>query len=98
MYSILIQDKKNNSHFSFLQVRKEIMKETTEKVDDGSGNMVEKTVYTPTGQFENVVYEDEDRDEFEKKCTELLKTYNLNELRFIDNLRYGVDLIREVSH
>ena len=30
MYSILIQDKKNNGHFSFLQVKKEVMHETVE--------------------------------------------------------------------
>lgn len=32
------------------------------------------------------------------KCTELLRTYNLSELRFIDNLQYGVDLVWENSH
>lgn len=98
MYAILIQDKKNNSHFSFLQCRKEIMKETVEKVEDESGNLIDKIIYTPTGQFENVVYEEEDKDKFEEKCTELLKTYNLSELRFIDNLQYGVDLIWETLH
>lgn len=74
------------------------MKETVEKVDDGSGNMIDKTIYTPTGQFENVIYEEEDKDKFEEKCTELLRTYNLSELRFIDNLQYGVDLVWENSH
>lgn len=93
MYSILIRDKKNNSQFSFLQVKKEIMKESVEQVTDEDGNLIDKIVYTPTGQFENAVYEESDKDKFEEKCTELLKTYNLNELRFIDNLQYGVDLI-----
>lgn len=93
MYAILIKDKKNNNQFSFLQVKKEIMKETIEKVEDDSGNMIDNTIYTPTGQFENVIYEESDKDKFEEKCTELLKTYNLNELRFVDNLQYGVDLI-----
>lgn len=93
MYAILIQDKKMNGHFSFLQVKKEIMKETTEKVEDESGNLIDKVVYTPTGQYENVIYEEEDKDKFEEKCTELLSTYNLSELRFIDNLQYGVDLV-----
>lgn len=74
------------------------MKETIEKVDDGSGNMIDKTTYTPTGQFENCIYEEDDKDKFEEKCTELLRTYNLSELRFIDNLQYGVDLVWENSH
>lgn len=74
------------------------MKETIEKVDDGSGNLIDKTIYTHTGQFESVIYEEEDKDKFEEKCTELLKTYNLSELRFIDNLQYGVDLVWENSH
>ena len=74
------------------------MKETVEKVEDDSGNLIDKIIYTPTGQFENVIYEEEDKDKFEEKCTELLKTYNLSELRFIDNLQYGVDLIWENSH
>ena len=74
------------------------MKETVEKVEDDSGNLIDKIIYTPTGQFENVIYEEEDKDKFEEKCTELLKIYNLSELKFIDNLQYGVDLIWENSH
>lgn len=69
------------------------MKETTEKVDDGTGNLVDKIIRTPTGQFENVVFETDDSDEFEKKCVDLLKTYNLDELKFIDDLEYDTDII-----
>lgn len=93
MRKILIRDKKNPSLYSFLQVKKEIMKETTEKVDDGTGNLVDKVIQTPTGQFENVVFETDDSDEFEKKCVDLLKTYNLDELKFIDDLEYDTDII-----
>lgn len=92
MYKILIKDKKT-PQYSFLKVKKEIMKETIEKVDDGSGNMIDKTTYTPTGQFEEVIFSESDKDKFEQKCCELLKTYNLNELKFVDDLEYGVDLI-----
>ena len=93
MKKILVRDKKNPSLYSFLQVKKEVMKETTEKVDDGTGNLVDKVVQTPTGQFENVVFETDDADEFEEKCKDLLRTYNLDELKFIDDLEYDTDFI-----
>lgn len=93
MRKILIRDKKNPSLYSFLQVKKEVMKETTEKVDDGTGNLVDKVIETPTGQFENKVFATEDSDEFEAKCIELLKTYNLDELKFIDDLEYETDIV-----
>lgn len=93
MKKILIKDKKNPSLYSFLQVKKEIMKETTEKVDDGTGNLVDKIVQTPTGQFENVVFATDDSDELEAKCIELLKTYNSTEFMPIDTLAYDTDLI-----
>ena len=93
MRKILIRDKKNPSLYSFLQVKKEIMKETTEKVDDGTGNLVDKFIQTPTGQFENVVFETDDVDEFEKKCVDLFKTYNLDELKFIDDLEHDTDIV-----
>ena len=58
-----------------------------------TGNLVDKVIQTPTGQFENVVFETDDSDEFEKKCVDLLKTYNLDELKFIDDLEYDTDII-----
>ena len=93
MYSILIQDKKNNGHFSFLQVKKEVMHETVEKVEDDSGNLIDKIVYTPTGQFENVIYEEESRDKFEEKCIDLLNTYNRTEIVPVSLEEYDVDLL-----
>ena len=93
MKKILVRDKKNPSLYSFLQVKKEVMKETTEKVDDGTGNLVDKVVQTPTGQFENVIFATEDADEFEERCKDLLRTYNLDELKFIDDLEYDTDFI-----
>lgn len=95
MYQILIRDKdkKNPNLYSFLQVKKEVMKETVEKVDDGTGNMVDKVTQTPTGTYVTSIYAESDQDEFEKKCIELLKTYNLDELKFVNTLEYDTDII-----
>lgn len=93
MYQILIRDKKNPSMYSFLNVKQQIMKETVEKVEDDDGNLVDKITKIPTGNYETVVYSEEDQDEFEKKCVELLKTYNLDELKFINTLEYDTDII-----
>ena len=98
MYSVLIKDKKFPGNFSYLQVKKEIMNETVEKVEDESNNMVDKIIYTPTGEFENVVFQAKTKEELEAKAKELLQTYNLSELRFIDDLQYGVDFSWETSH
>ena len=93
MYSILIKDAKNAGLYRLLTVKQEIMKENVEKVDDGTGNMVDKVTQTPTGTYVATVYEESDQDEFEKKCIELLKTYNLDELKFVNTLEYDTDII-----
>lgn len=98
MYSVLIKDKKINGSFSYLQVKKEVMTETIEKADDGSGNMVDKVVSTPTGEFINAIFQAKTKEELEEKAKELLQTYSLSELRFIDDLQYGVDFSWEASH
>lgn len=93
MYQILIRDKKNFKQYSFFEVKKEIMKEETQQVDDGTGNMIDKVIEIPTGQYKIEPFSTSDKDEFEAKCVELFKTYNLEELKFIDNLEYDTDII-----
>lgn len=36
------------------------------------------------GSYSSVIYEESDPTEYEKKCVELLKTYNLSQLNFVD--------------
>lgn len=35
--------------------------------------------------------------EYEKKCVELLKTYNLSQLNFVDLKEYGVDFLWDLD-
>ena len=92
MYSILIKEKPNT--YRFLTVKKEIMKEESKEVTDPDTNEVRtETTLVGTGEFETVVYETSDKDEFEKKCIEILNTYNATEFIPINTESYSMDLI-----
>lgn len=93
MYSILIKDEKTGL-YRFLTVKQEIMKETTESVEDPDTYEVkEVTTSVGTGNYETVTYETNSQDELEKKCIELLSSYKVTKFKPIKTLTYTTDLV-----
>lgn len=94
MYSVLINDKKDKTIYRFLQVKEEIMEEVTEEVTDEDTSEVKTvTKEVGTGKYQTVSYKEADKDKFEKKCIELLNTYNRSEIIPIALEDYDVDLL-----
>lgn len=94
MYSVLIQDKKDKSCYRFLQVKEEIMEETTKEVEDPITKEIRKeTELVSTGKFKTVNYREQSKDKFEEKCVALLDTYNRTEIVPISLEEYDVDLL-----
>lgn len=94
MFSILVKDTKNASLYRFLTVKQEIFTEELKEVTDPETQEVKtETVLIPTGETETVVYSTDDRDELEKKCIELLKSYKVTDFIPIDTMEYDTDLI-----
>lgn len=94
MYSILVKDSKNISMYRFLTVKQEIFKEESREVTDPETQEVKtEIVQIPTGDTETVVYSTDNKDELEKKCIELLKSYKVTDFIPIDTLEYDTDLI-----
>lgn len=94
MLSVLIQDEKDKQKWNFLKIKKEDTETRTEEVEDPDTHEI-KNVYTEIGlgTYSSVIFEESDPVEYEKKCVELLKTYNLSQLKFVDVKEYGVDLL-----
>lgn len=92
MYAILIKDK--SGLYRFLNVKKEIMEETTTTVTDSETNEVKNEVTSVgTGNFETVRFETESREELETKCVELMGTYNKNQFIPVNTEPFEMDLI-----
>ena len=98
MLGVLIQDEKDKQKWSFLKIRKEDTETKTEEVEDPDTHEL-KTVTTEVGlgTYSSVIYEEDDPVEYEKKCVELLKTYNLSQLKFVDVKEYGVDILWDLD-
>ena len=98
MLGVLIQDEKDKQKWSFLKIRKEDTETKTEEVEDPDTHEL-KTVTTEVGlgTYSSVIYEEDDPVEYEKKCVELLKTYNLSPLKFVDVKEYGVDILWDLD-
>lgn len=93
-YSILIRDKKDKSIYRFLQVKEEIMEEVSKEIEDTNTHEVRtETELIGTGKFDTVNYKETNKDKFEKKCIELLNTYNRTEIVPIALEEYDVDLL-----
>lgn len=94
MYSVLIRDKKDKTVYRFLQVKQEIMTEVSNQITDPESHEVRtETELVGTGKFETVNYTEENKDKFEKKCIELLNTYNRTEIIPVSLEEYDVDLL-----
>lgn len=94
MFSILIKDSKNTSMYRFLTVKQEIFTEESKEVTDLETQEVKtEIVQIPTGTTETVVYSTNNKDELEKKCIELLKSYKVTDFVPVDTLEYDTDLI-----
>lgn len=92
MYAILIKDK--SGLYRFLNVKKEIMEETTTTVTDSETSEVKNEVtLVGTGNFETVRFETESREELETKCVELMGTYNKNQFIPVNTEPFEMDLI-----
>lgn len=98
MLSVLIQDEKDKQKWYFLKIKKEDTETKVEEVEDPDTHEI-KNVYTEIGlgTYSSVIFEESDPVEYEKKCVELLKTYNLSQLRFVDVKEYGVDLLWDLD-
>lgn len=99
MLRILIQDEKDKQKWSYLKVKREDTETKTEEVEDPDTHEI-KTVTTEVGlgTYSSVIYEESDPVEYEKKCVELLKTYNLSQLNFVDVKEYGVDFLWDLDN
>lgn len=96
MFSVMIQDKKDKSIYRFLQVKEELFEEVSKEVEDPDTNEVRtETELVGTGKFQTVKYREKDKDKFEKKCVELLSTYNRSEIVPVYLEEYDVDLLWE---
>ena len=94
MYSIMIRDKRDYSVYRFLQVKSEIMEEVSKEVEDPDTHEVRtETELIGTGKFETVRYCESSKEAFEKKCIELLNTYNRTEIIPVFLEEYDVDLL-----
>ena len=49
------------------------------------------------GTYSSAIYEESDPTEYEKMCVELLKTYSLSQLNFVDVKEYGVDFLWDLD-
>lgn len=98
MFRILIQDEKDRQKWNYLKIKKEDTETKTEEIEDPDTNEI-KTVTTEIGlgTYSSVIYEEADPVEYEKKCVELLKTYNLSQLNFVDLKEYGVDFLWDLD-
>lgn len=92
----MIQDKKDKSVYRFLQVKEEVTEEVSKEVEDPDTHEVRtETELVGTGKFQTVKYREKDKDKFEKKCVELLNTYNRSEIVPVHLEEYDVDLLWE---
>lgn len=98
MLCVLIQDEKDKQKWNFLKIKKENTETKIEEVEDPDTNEI-KNIYTEVGlgTYSSVIFEESDPVEYEKKCVELLKTYNLSQLKFVDVKEYGVDLLWDLD-
>ena len=98
MLRILIQDEKDKQKWSYLKVKREDTETKTEEVEDPDTHEI-KTVTTEVGlgTYSSVIYEESNPAEFEKRCIELLKTYNRSQLDFVDRKEYGIDLLWDLD-
>lgn len=93
-YSILIRDKKDKTIYKFLQTKEEIMEEVSKEVEDPDTHEVRiETELVGSGKFQTVSFRESDKDKFEKKCIELLNTYNRTEIVPVALEEYDVDLL-----
>ncbi len=99
MLRILIQDEKDKQKWSYLKVKREDTETKTEEVEDPDTHEI-KTVTTEVGlgTYSSVIYEESNPAEFEKRCIELLKTYNRSQLDFVDRKEYGIDLLWDLDN
>lgn len=94
MFSILIKDSKNGSMYRFLTVKQEIFIEDTKEVTDSETQEVKtEIIQIPTETTQTVVYSTNNKDELEKKCIELLKSYKVTDFVPVDTLEYDTDLV-----
>lgn len=98
MLCVLIQDEKDKQKWNFLKIRKEDTEIKIEEIEDPDTHEM-KSVSTEVGlgTYSSVIYEESDPAEYEKKCVELLKTYNLSQLKFVDVKEYGVDFLWDLD-
>lgn len=98
MFRILIQDEKDKQKWNYLKIKKEDTKIVTEEVEDPDTHEM-KTVSTEVGlgTYSSAIYEESDPTEYEKKCIELLRTYSLSQLNFVDVKEYGVDFLWDLD-
>lgn len=93
-YSVIIRDKKDKSIYRFLQIKEEIMEEVPKEVEDPDTHEVRtETELVGTGKFQTVDYHESNKEKFEKKCIELLNTYNRTEIVPVALEEYDVDLL-----
>ena len=99
MLRILIQDEKDKQKWSYLKHKREDTETKTEEVEDPDTHEI-KTVTTEVGlgTYSSVIYEESNPAEFEKRCIELLKTYNRSQLDFVDRKEYGIDLLWDLDN
>lgn len=98
MLSVLIQDEKDKQRWKFLRIKKEDTETKNEEVEIPDTSEI-KNVSTEVGlgTYSNVIYEESDPVEYEKMCVNLLKTYNLSQLKFVEVKEYGVDLLWDLD-
>lgn len=98
MLGVLIQDEKDKQKWNFLKIKKEDTETKIEEIEDPDTHEI-KNVSTEVGlgTYSSVIYKESDPIEYEKKCVELLKTYNLSQMKFVDVKEYGVDLLWDLD-
>lgn len=98
MLSILIQDEKDKQRWKFLRIKKEDTETKKEEVEiPNTSEIKDVSTEVDLGTYSNVIYEESDPVEYEKMCVNLLKTYNLSQLKFVEVMEYGVDFLWDLD-
>ncbi len=94
MYSILIKNENDSNLFSFYKTKVEDKEVTTEEVvDEETGEVKTVKKEVGLGTFSTKIFTTDDPKIFENECKKLLRTYNLNQLKFIRDLDYDMDIL-----
>lgn len=93
-YSILVRDAKDSKMFRFLTVKEEVTQESVaEETDESTGEVKEVVTSTPTGEYQTVKYQTDDKAALEEKYIALLDSYSRSQIIPVRVEDYALDMV-----